>query len=97
MLKWDPPANAGYPGYVTKYKIRFLNSENICYGMKVVNGCTTTTVITGVSESSQSLTSLELRAYSGNHGSPRCRSESDLHFAGTYLHMYANVLDLPNV
>jgi len=83
MLKWDPPANAGYPGYVTKYKICFLNSEKNFYGMKVVNGCTTTTVITGVSESSETLTSLELRAYSGNHRSRRCRSVSDLHFAGT--------------
>jgi len=86
MLKWDPPANAAYPGYVTKYLIFFLNNENICYGMKVVKGCTTTTVITGVSESSETLSSLEVKAYSGNHESQKCRSVLDLNFAGMYVY-----------
>jgi len=86
VLKWDPPANAGYPGYVTKYLIFFLNNENICYGMKVVKGCTTTTVITGVSESSETLSSLEVKAYSGNHESQTCRSVLNLNFAGMYVY-----------
>ena len=45
-LKWDPPANAGDVGDVTKYQVRFWDKESCCYGGKTVNGSTTTTVIT---------------------------------------------------
>ena len=86
MLKWDPPANAGYPGYVTKYRICFLDSENVCYGMKVVNGCTTTTVIRGVMESSKTSSSIKVMAYSGENVSQECIL-SDLPFAGMYIHI----------
>ena len=85
-LKWDPPANAAYPGSVTKYQICFLDSERVCYGMKVVNGCTTETIIAGVPESSGTLSSLEVTAYSGKHESQECRSVSNLHFAGMYAY-----------
>ena len=46
-LKWDPPANAGYPGDVTEYQVRFWDKKN-WYNVKRVNlnGSTTTTVIT---------------------------------------------------
>ena len=87
MLKWDPPANAAYPGSVTKYQIRFLDNERVSYGMKVVNGCTSETVITGVPESSGTLSSLEVTACSGNNESQECRSVSNLHFAGKCMHV----------
>ena len=45
-LKWDPPANAGHPGDVTKYQIRFWDKEKGCYNERTVDGSTTTTVIT---------------------------------------------------
>jgi len=86
MLKWDPPANAGYPGYVTKYWICFLDSENVCYGMKVLNGFTTETVITGVLESSKTSSSIKVMAYSGENVSQGCIL-SDLPFAGMYIHI----------
>jgi len=45
-LNWDPPANAAYPGYVTKYEIRFWGDDSSFYDERDVNGSTTTTVIT---------------------------------------------------
>jgi len=45
-LKWDPPANAGYPGDVTKYQVQFWDKERSCYSEEIVDGSTTTTVIT---------------------------------------------------
>ena len=45
-LKWDPPANAGYPGDVTNYQVRFWDKERSCYNDKNVNGSANTTVIT---------------------------------------------------
>ena len=85
-LKWDPPANAADPGSVTKYQIRFLDSERVCYGMKVVNGCTTETIIAGEPVSSQTSSSLEVTACSGKNESQECRSVSNLQFAGTCLY-----------
>jgi len=43
-LNWDPPANAA--GYVTKYEIRFRDNNSGFRGKKIVDGSTTTTVIT---------------------------------------------------
>ena len=45
-LSWDPPANAAYAGYVTKYEIHFWDNDSSFYDEKDVNGSTTTTVIT---------------------------------------------------
>ena len=46
-LNWDPPANAAHAGYVTKYEIHLQDrNDNSFHGEKVVNGSTTTTVIT---------------------------------------------------
>ena len=67
-LKWDPPANAGYPGDVTKYQVRFWDKKN-CYNVKRVNlkGSTTTTVITRESGLRPLTTStFEVRACSGD-------------------------------
>ena len=44
-LKWDPPANAGHTGNVTKYQVRFRDTEKGCCNEKIVNGSTTATVI----------------------------------------------------
>ena len=85
MLKWDPPANAGYPGDVTKYQIYFLDGENVCYGMKDLNGFTTETIIIGVSESSKT-SSIKVIAYSGENVSQGCIL-SDLPFTGTHIHI----------
>ena len=46
ILNWYPPANAAYPGDVTKYVICIQDSNSGFYGEKVVNCSTTTTVIT---------------------------------------------------
>ena len=46
-LNWDPPANAAHAGYVTKYEIHLQDHNDSNFnGEKVVNGSTTTTVIT---------------------------------------------------
>ena len=77
ILKWDPPANAGHPGDVTKYRIRFLDKERDCYNEKTVNGCTTATVITresGLRPLTE--TTFEVRACSGDDVSQEWRSVS---------------------
>ena len=78
-LKWDPPANAGYPGDVTKYQVRFWDKEKKCYNEKTVNGSTTTTVITresGLRPLTE--TTFKVRACSGDDVSPEWRTVSTL-------------------
>ena len=71
-LNWDPPANAGYPGDVTKYQVRFRNKEKGCYNESAVNGSTTTIVITRES-GLRPLTenTFEVRACSGDDASQK--------------------------
>ena len=45
-LNWDPPANAAHAGDVTKYEIHFQDNDSSFHGEEVVNGSTTTTIIT---------------------------------------------------
>ena len=74
-LKWDPPANAGYPGDVTKYQVRFWNKEKSCYNVKIVDGSTTTTIITresGLRPLTE--TTFEMRACSGDDVSQEWRT-----------------------
>ena len=74
-LKWDPPANAGYPGDVTKYQVRFWDKERSCFNEKTVNGSTTTTVITresGLRPLTE--TTFEVRACSGDSVSQKWRN-----------------------
>ena len=76
-LKWDPPANAGYPGYITKYQVRFWNKEKGCYIESTVDGSTTTTVITRESGLRPlTVTTFEVRACSGRDACPEWRTES---------------------
>ena len=76
-LKWDPPANAGYPGYVTKYQVRFWDKEKGCYNESTVDGSTTTTVITRESGLRPlTVTTFEVRACSGRDVCPEWRTES---------------------
>ena len=64
-LNWDPPANAA--GYVTKYEICFQDNNSGFHGEKVVNGSTTTTVITRESGLRPLTTfTFGVRAYSGD-------------------------------
>ena len=68
-LNWDPPANAAHAGYVTKYEIRFWDNDGF-HGEKVVNGSTTTTVITRKSGLRPLTTfTFKVRAYSGDNAS----------------------------
>ena len=72
-LKWDPPANAGYPGDVTKYHIRFWNKEKGCYNEKMVNGSTTVfTRESGLRPLTK--TTFEVRACSGDDASKEWRT-----------------------
>ena len=74
-LKWDPPANAGYPGDVTKYQVRFWDKEKSCYSEEIVNGSRTTTVITresGLTPLTE--TTFEVRACSGDDVSQEWRT-----------------------
>ena len=83
-LKWDPPANAGYPGDVTKYQIRFWDKGRNCYNVKIVDGSTTTTVITresGLRPLTE--TTFEVRASSGDAVSPEWRTVTT--FVGMYI------------
>ena len=76
-LKWDPPANAGYPGYITKYQIRFWDEEKGCYIESTVDGSATITVITrktGLRPLTD--TTFEVRACSGEDVSPEWRTVS---------------------
>ena len=74
-LKWDPPANAGYPGDVTKYQVRFWNKEKSCCSEEIVNGSRTTTVVTresGLRPLTE--TTFEVRACSGDDVSQEWRT-----------------------
>ena len=76
-LKWDPPANAAYTGYVTKYEIHFQDIDSSFQGKKVVNGSTTTTVITRESGLRPLTTfTFKVRAYSGDGVSREWRTVS---------------------
>ena len=93
-LKWDPPANAGYPGDVTKYQVRFWNKEKSCYSEEIVNGSRTTTVITresGLRPLTE--TTFEVRACSGDDVSQKWRTVSA--FLGMYEWMKDIVVDNP--
>ena len=83
-LKWDPPANAGHLGDVTKYQIRFWDKEKGCYNEKTVDGSTTTTVITresGLRPLTE--TTFEVKACSGDDVSPEWRTVTT--FFGMYV------------
>ena len=72
-LNWDPPANAA--GYVTKYEICFQDNNSGFHGEKVVNGSTTTTVITRESGLRPLTTfTFGVRAYSGDKRSRGLRT-----------------------
>ena len=76
-LKWDLPANAGHPGDVTKYRVRFWDKEKGCYNEKTVNGSTDTTVITrelGLRPLTK--TTFEVRACTGDDVSQEWRTVS---------------------
>ena len=76
-LKWDPPANVGCPGDVTKYQVRFWDKEKKRYNEKLVDGSTTTTVITRESGLRPLTTStFEVRACSGIDVSEEWRTVS---------------------
>ena len=76
-LKWHPPANAGYPGDVTKYQIRFWDKEKSCYIESTVDGSTNTTVITREAGLRPlTTTTFEVRACSGGDVSPEWRTVS---------------------
>ena len=76
-LKWDHPANAGYPGDVTKYQVRFWDEEKGFYNEEIVNGSTTTTVITReLGLRSLTKTTFEVRACSGDDVSQEWRTVS---------------------
>ena len=76
-LKWDPPANARYSGYITKYQVRFWEKEKGCCNESTVDGSTTTTVITrkaGLRPLTE--TTFEVRACSGDDVCPEWRTVS---------------------
>ena len=76
-LKWDPPANVGYPGDVTKYQVRFWDKKKKRYNEKTVNGSTTTTVITRESGLRPlTISTFEVRACSGIDESEEWRTVS---------------------
>ena len=75
-LNWDPPANAAYAGYVTKYEVHFNNDISF-HGEKVVNGSVTTTVITRESGLTPLSTfTFKVRAYGGGNASQEWTTES---------------------
>ena len=83
-LKWDPPANAGCAGDVTKYQVVFWNKQNGCYNEKLVDGSTTTTVITRESGLTPLTTStFKVRACSGDDASQEWRTVST--FVSKYI------------
>ena len=76
-LNWDPPANAGYPGDITKYQVRFWDEEKGCYNESIVDGSSTTTIITresGLRPFTE--TTFEVRACSGDDASQQWRTVS---------------------
>ena len=76
-LNWDPPANAAHAGYVTKYEIHFRDNDSGFHGEKVVNGSTTTTVITRESGLRPLTTfTFKVRAYSRGDASQKWTTES---------------------
>jgi len=76
-LNWNPPANAAHAGYVTKYELHFQNHDSGFYGEKVVNGSTTTTVITRESGLTPlSKFTFKVRAYSGHDASQEWKTVS---------------------
>jgi len=78
-LNWDPPANATHEGNVTKYHISFWDKEEGCYKEKVVDGSTTTAVITRESGLRPlTLSTFEVRARCGDTVSPECSTVSTL-------------------
>ena len=65
-LKWDPPANAGYPGDVTDYHVCFWDNISCCYKEKYLDGSITTTVIKTESRLRPlTISMFEVRAHSG--------------------------------
>ena len=84
-LNWDPPANAGYPGYITKYQIQFWDKEKGCYNERplTVDGSTTSIVITRKNGLRPlTTTTFEVRAYSGDDVSRETKT------APTFLGVY---------
>jgi len=76
-LNWYPPANAAYSGYVTKYEVHFQNHDSGFRGEKIVNGSTTTTVITRESGLRPLSTfTFKVRAYSGDDASQKWKTVS---------------------
>ena len=76
-LNWDPPANAAHAEDVTKYEIRFWDNDSSFYDERVVNGSTTTTVITRESGLTPLSTfTFKVRAYSGGNASQEWTTES---------------------
>ena len=76
ILKWDPPANVGYPD-VTDYQVHFWDKKRSCYKEKFVNGLITTTIITRDSGLRPLTTStFEVRACSGIDESQEWRAVS---------------------
>ena len=78
-LNWDPPANAGYPGDVTKYQIQFWDKEKGCYNDRplTVDGSRTSIVITRKNGLRPlTTTAYEVRAYSGDDVSRECKTVS---------------------
>ena len=86
-LKWDPPANAGYPGDVTKYQVQFWVKERSCFNVKIVDGSTTTTVITRESGLRPLFdTTFAVRACSGDDVSQEWRTATI--FVGMQILLY---------
>ena len=77
MLNWDPPTNAVDAGDITKYEIHFRDNDRSFHGEKVVNGSTTTAVITRESGLRPLTTfTFKVRAYSGDYASQEWRTVS---------------------
>ena len=76
-LKWDPPANAGYPGDVTQYRVCFWSKERHCYSETFVRGSTTSTDITrSLGLRPLTTSTFEVRACSGHDISRECKTVS---------------------
>jgi len=75
ILNWNPPANAA--GYVTKYVIFIQDNNSGFSGEEIVNGSTTTTVITRESGLRPlNIFTFKVRAYSGDDVSRGWRTVS---------------------
>ena len=76
-LNWYPPANAADAGDITKYEIHFRDNDRSFHGEKVVNGSTTTTIITRQSGLRPLTTfTFKVRACSGDYASQVWRTVS---------------------